>query len=310
MEEISLDSITLSNPYLRTDTDIEALKKSIETIGLINPLTVNTKNELLAGSRRYEALKELKIQKVMVKKVDINDLSQELISIDENLVRTPLNKLELEKCLNRGREIYETLNPNVKKVNIEAKELTTEEKKQEKELEDADDSSFTAITALKTGLSKSVIKNAIKRDIHSSDTIKKARAMGEVSASQVNEIIKLDKKQQDKILPYLQEKSVKEVRKLVKEAQLKGIEAAIETSEQSIELPRELTQLLSLVKRSNKIFLKIILENIKSQGPEMDQINKQVQKLKNLSSEFLNMGDNSFPIHHHIPNNEGEHPVQ
>ena len=289
MEKLTLDKITVTNPYLRTDTDIEALKKSIETIGLINPLTVNNDNELLAGGRRYTAMKELGITEADVQRVDLSTLEQELVSIDENLVRCPLNKLELEQCLNRGREIYEEINPTANKIDIKVRKLSAEEKRQEKEEEENDTTSFAAITSEKTGLSKSVIKNAIKRDAASSKTIKEARGAGEISASQVNEIIKLDKKEQDKILPYVKEKSVKDVRKIVDLARENGLDMAIESSMEVDALPREFTQLETMVKRCNKMLAKIIIENIDAEGDELMKIAGQVQKLKSQSSDFLKL---------------------
>jgi len=100
------------------DDDVDSLMTSIQTVGLIHPLTLNKENKLLAGGRRYTALKKMGAKEVRVEIVDRSPLEQELISIDENLVRTPLSKLEFEKCLNRGREIYEKINPDVKKVSL------------------------------------------------------------------------------------------------------------------------------------------------------------------------------------------------
>jgi len=70
------------------------LAKSIEQVGLIHPLSINKDNELLAGGRRYSAIKKLGWDKVEVTVVDNSELEQELISIDENLVRKPLSKLK------------------------------------------------------------------------------------------------------------------------------------------------------------------------------------------------------------------------
>ena len=92
-----LSDIKRNSEYLRHGTDVDTLKKSIESIGLINPLTINKENELLAGSRRFQAITELGWTEVDVHVVDRDLLQQELISIDENLVREPLSRLELEK---------------------------------------------------------------------------------------------------------------------------------------------------------------------------------------------------------------------
>ena len=287
MEKIAINEIVISNPYLRINTDIESLKKSIQTVGLINPLTINNDNELLAGGRRYTALKELGETEVKVQRIDLTNLEQELVSIDENLVRCPLNKLELEQCLNRGREIYEEINPTANKVDTEVKKLTTAEKKQEKEEEENDTTSFAAITSEKTGLSKSVIKNAIKRDERSSKVIKQARSEGELSASQVNEIIRLDEKDQDAILPYVKDKSVKEVRKIVERAREGGLNAAIADSLEYKELPREITQLEAIVKRCNNQMSKVLIENIHVEGDQIKKLISQVEKLQKQTSDFL-----------------------
>lgn len=289
MQTINIDEIKVKNPYLRTNTDIDSLVKSIKNIGLIHPLTINEKNELLAGARRYEALKELGYTEVPVTIAKKNDLEQELISIDENLVRKPLNKLELEKCLNRGREIYEELNPTVPRVDIEKEAVTPEEKKREKEEEENDTTSFAAVTAEKLGVSKSVIKKAIKRDAKSSSKVKEARGAGEVSASQVNEIIKLAPEQQDEILPYIKEKPVKDVRKFVDLVRKDGVQNAIEITSDEKHLPKEFSQLNVQVKKCSKMMSKLIVENIDVDHPDMTKILDQLKKLHNLTFELMNL---------------------
>lgn len=289
MEKVALDQVIITNPYLRTNTDIESLKKSIEAVGLINPLTINEKNELLAGGRRYQALKELGFSEVEVTRVDRSKLEQELISIDENLVRTPLSKIEFENCLNRGREIYEELNPTANKVETKIKALTPAEKRIEKEQEELDETSFAAVTSAKTGLSKAVIKKAIQRDAASSEKVKKARGAGEISASQVNEIIQLKKEDQDIILDHVKDKSVKDVRKIVKLARAQGLETAIEESENVDIVPREFTQLEAQVKKTNKLISKIIVENMDIDSDQISKIIEQVRILNHKSKDFLEL---------------------
>ena len=247
-----LSEIKRNSEYLRHETNVDTLKKSIEKVGLINPLTINKNNELLAGARRFQAVMELDWAEVDVHIVDRDLLVQELISIDENLVRTPLNKLELEKCLNRGREIYEEINPTAVKIDLSTDDLSTEEKLKEQAKEKQDNNSFAAITAEKTGLSKAVIKRAIKRDELASDSVKKARGLGELNASQTNAIIELDKDTQEKILPMIADKTVKESKKIIKAVKDGGIEAAIEENESMVPLPKEYTLLKNPLKRVNK----------------------------------------------------------
>jgi ParB family chromosome partitioning protein len=287
MESIDLSQIKVSNPYLRTKTDIELLKKSIQTVGLINPLTLNAENELIAGGRRYQALKELGFTQVDIVRVNKDQLEQELISIDENLVRTPLNKIELESCLNRGREIYEQLNPSANKIDTDIKELTPEQKRHEKEAEENDTTSFAAVTAEKTGLSKAVIKKAIQRDLKSSQRVKEARGAGELSASQVNEMIQLEEKDQDQLLEHVKNKSVKNVRRMIKTARSQGVEAAIEESEKTPETPRELIQLESLAKKINKLFSKVLLEDMPLDEKQNKKLIQIIGTLNQQAQEFL-----------------------
>lgn len=169
METVALDQIKVESKYLRTNSNVDKLKKSIQTIGLLNPLVINENYELLAGARRYCALKELGYSEVAVTIVSKNALEQELISIDENLVRQDLSKVEVEEYLARGRTIYEELFPNATKTEDDIdNEIKSDMPDEER--------SFIDITAEKTGLSKKSIKSAIDRDQKSSQKVKKLRS--------------------------------------------------------------------------------------------------------------------------------------
>lgn len=284
---LKLSDIKRNSEYLRNETNVDTLKKSIEKVGLINPLTLNKNNELLADARRFQAITELGWSDVDAHIVDRDLLEQELISIDENLVRTPLNKLELEKGLNRGREIYEEINPTAVKVDLSTNDLSTEEKLKQLAKEKQDNDSFAAITSEKTGLSKAVIKSAIKRDELASDSVKKARGLGELNASQTNAIIALDKEIQEKILPMIADKTVKESKKIIQAVKEGGLQAAIEENETLVPLPKEYTLLKSPIKRVNKNLSRILLEGLTYEGPEKEQINKEMLELKeNLVNYF------------------------
>lgn len=276
-----LAEIKLNSDYLRLDTDVSALAHSIDSIGLIHPVTINSENELLAGARRFQAAKELEWEEIPVHVVDRDEMIQELISIDENLVRTPLKPLELERFLNRGRELYEKLYPDTTKVDLSADELTAEEKRQKKEEEEADQDSFVAVTAEKTGLSKAVIKGAIKRDELAADEVKHAREEGELNATKANELIRLDPDLQAQVLPLVSGKTVKETRRIVNAAKEGGINAAREECNMVVPMPREYSQMIAPIKRVNKSIARILAEELHYNGPEQKAINNQLVQLKN-----------------------------
>ena len=282
-----ISEIELNSEYLRKNTDVEALKMSIESVGLIHPVTVNEEGELLAGARRLQACRELGWDEIPVQVVQRDALIQELISIDENLVRSPLTGLELEKSLNRGREIYEELNPAANKVDLSSEELTGEAKKQQREEEEADESSFAAVTAEKTGLSKSVIKSAIKRDALAADVVKEARGDGSLNATKTNELIRLEKEDQERILPLIADKTAKETRQIVTALKSGGFEAAQEESSKIVPLPREYAQIVSPVKRVNRTISRILVEELRYDGPDRDKINKEMLTLRNNLSLYL-----------------------
>lgn len=279
LRTVRLEEIKVSNPYLRIGDDVESLVKSIKAIGLISPLVVNEELELLAGGRRYTALKELGIEEAPVVVVYRNNLEQELISIDENLVRKELKGLELEKSLNRGREIYETLFPEA----IKCAEVDLSKKAQEEETEEVpeDKKSFIDVTHEKTGLSKKVIKSAIERDAKSSKRIKEMRELGHLNASQTNNLLELSSDEQDEVADYVIGKSAKEIKKIVKEVRSQGLKEALEKAKNLIPQPKEYQSLKTLSDRFNKNLSKVLIEELHYQGDDKEKFITNLVSLRN-----------------------------
>jgi ParB family chromosome partitioning protein len=284
MEEVDISLILTENKYLRIYSDVEELKKSIETVGLINPLIVNQDNELIAGGRRYKALVELGYTKVNVIRVDKNAMEQELISIDENLVRKDLEGLEIEQSLCRGRELYEELHPDALKFTDEVLE-TPEQKKIQNDLPNGH-RSFVDITAEKTGLSKKVIKSSIERAEKASPAVKSLRSSGELNASQTNQIIRLEPKGQESLAELVKDRSAKEIKHVVKMVKDLGLDAAIESVMTEPVLPREYQQLKQYAMRLNKNLSKIIIEGLTSDHHEVDEIEELLSDIKRNLEQF------------------------
>ena len=265
METRKLSELKATNPYLRLGTDVSELEKSIQTLGLIAPLVISKGNVILAGARRFQALSNLGHTEAPVLVVDRGELENELVSIDENLVRKDLSKIEIEAHLRRAREIYQELHPiigndseDVSLKNDESGE-DDEEDKVEKEILPAQE--FLEMVSQKTGLSPRQIHQAIERDEKASVSVKEARKKGKLSLSQTNEIVKLPKEAQDQALEHIIDLPVKDIKKFVKEAKTEGVTNAILKSPKD-PMKREFYEIEAQLKRVVKKLKQLELEGL------------------------------------------------
>ena len=93
---------------------VKELTDSIRELGLLNPLTIDRENFLIAGLHRLEAVKALGWTDVECTVSSLEGLAAELAEIDENIVRSDISTLEYGEILLRRKEIYETLHPETK----------------------------------------------------------------------------------------------------------------------------------------------------------------------------------------------------
>jgi ParB family transcriptional regulator, chromosome partitioning protein len=259
VEMRKLSDLKATNPYLRMGTDVTELEKSIETLGLIAPLVISTDNVILAGARRYQALLNLGHSEAPVMIVDKNELERELVSIDENLVRKDLSKIEIEAHLRRAKEIYQALHPETEN-NGERKDNSIEEELVTKKTV-LPAEKFLKMVSEKTGLSPKQIHEAIHRDEMASPMVKEARRNGELSLSQTNEIVKLKKEEQEVAIEHIKDLPVRDIKKFVKMAKTKGVEDAI-TATPAIPFQKEYQEIDSALKKLIKKFQQLKLEGI------------------------------------------------
>ena len=168
---------------------VAALMQSIPTIGLLVPISVRAKAEryeLIAGGHRTQAFRELGRDTIPALIIDVDDLTAELMLIDENLIRQDLSPAERSIALRRRKAIYEELHPETKhggdrksdhiKSSGEIRHLI-----KDKPIEDPPKSvsretpastsvavaprveRFTAVTAKATGISERSIREAVTR---------------------------------------------------------------------------------------------------------------------------------------------------
>jgi ParB family chromosome partitioning protein len=273
MKMIPIRNISVNNKYLRLGDNVDELVKSIEAIGIINPLTVNKKNELISGGRRYSALLKLKYNNVPVYVMNSSELEEELASIDENLIRKPLNEVEFDNCLRRGKEIYSKLHPGARQDGDEHI--------------DSDIPAYSEVVAEKIGMSREAIKRAIARDEQTSSRVKEARINREIGTTDANHLLKLNKSEQNEILPYVIDVPKKKIKEIVKDVKEFGTEKAIRNVEKHDPLPKEFEALNSGSIKLSRVIKKIISDQVEYKGSEREEVLERVRELKNLLNELL-----------------------
>ncbi len=109
--QLRVDEIKAKKRIRKDLGDLTQLMESINTHGLMNPIVVNEKKDLIAGERRLESVKRLGWMTVEVHVVHIdNDAAKIQMEIDENLYRRALSTSELAEGFSR---IDRLRNPNL-----------------------------------------------------------------------------------------------------------------------------------------------------------------------------------------------------
>lgn len=98
--EIEVQSI-IANPYQPRreihSEQVEELAKSIQSEGLLQPIVVREKKgkfELIAGERRLQAFKHLKLSQIPARIIEASDASSATLALIENLQRENLNPVD------------------------------------------------------------------------------------------------------------------------------------------------------------------------------------------------------------------------
>jgi ParB family chromosome partitioning protein len=94
--ERNIDSITVGIRHRKDLGDVDRLARSIDEVGLLQPITITPDGVLVCGRRRLEALRRLGAStvKVWVRSGVSDELSHVLAQQAENMERKPLNTLE------------------------------------------------------------------------------------------------------------------------------------------------------------------------------------------------------------------------
>jgi ParB family chromosome partitioning protein len=211
----------------RLKLDIVSLAESILLTGQINPITVKKvsadRYRVISGRRRYSALKYIQEELHPEKKIkalvyikDIDALREELIKIDENIMRQALDDVELDESIYRRKQIYEELHPDTKQ-RVAGGVARHGEKTAP---------AFTQDAARSLNISRRTIEKAVSRAARASDSVKKARAQG-LNQSKVDMLVSFEPKDQDILLPYVKEMDLAESKALMDATRKHGAKAAV-----------------------------------------------------------------------------------
>jgi len=241
---------------------VKSLLDSIQRQGQLQPIIVDKLGNLLAGNHRLEAcrLAGIKVKASVINEIDEDKLK--LIEIDENLIRSELTPSQLEKHLAKRKEIYTRLFP---------------ETKQGGKAKGEGAKTFVEDTAEQTGIHPKAIQRSIRRGESASEELREARDNGEISTTDMDEIIKDTGKdhgaQAEKLKALLSTKKVPKEKPVVETRDnlpvdleyYKGLEVERDSLKETLkEKDKELTKLNTLVsKLQNRI------EKAKLANPEL-----------------------------------------
>lgn len=101
------------------EMDISDLASSIETVGLLHPITIEDDGTLLAGFRRTMAAMSLGWERIPARRrSNLDSVQKKIIELDENLQRLDLDWFEKSQAIAQIHELYKELHPewNMKKI--------------------------------------------------------------------------------------------------------------------------------------------------------------------------------------------------
>jgi ParB family chromosome partitioning protein len=97
--KIPIEQITVKKRVRMQLGDLQSLMDSLDTRGLMNPVTVNSAYELIAGHRRLESARRLGWDMIEVRVVEARDeLGMLELELEENLHRLDFTALELAQA--------------------------------------------------------------------------------------------------------------------------------------------------------------------------------------------------------------------
>jgi ParB family chromosome partitioning protein len=100
-----ISTIKVGKRHRRDLGDLQSLADSIEAVGLLHPIVIDSHDRLIAGERRLEAVKLLRWQKVPVRVIDLENIAEG--EFHENAARKDFTPSEVAGIAQALRPVIE-----------------------------------------------------------------------------------------------------------------------------------------------------------------------------------------------------------
>ena len=114
VQMLSIDDVRVPDARLRGLGDFEALRESIASAGLLQPIVVDTTHTLVCGLHRLEACRSLGWTRIPALVEDFDSPRARLAEVDENLCRRELTVLERAEHIALRRTLRPTPRPRAR----------------------------------------------------------------------------------------------------------------------------------------------------------------------------------------------------
>jgi len=178
------------------EAKVKALAESMEQIGQIVPIIVTVEElgppmvySIVAGVHRVEAARLLGWEKITTIEAGADEITCQIMEIDENLMRNDLSKAERAQHLKRRKELWEQKKQaeEGQVADMSASSLSDGRKKGPQH-----EQGFAAETATSTGLSKASINQEIAKAEKIDDAVLAEAAEQKLSGRALDRIAKAD----------------------------------------------------------------------------------------------------------------------
>jgi ParB-like chromosome segregation protein Spo0J len=216
-----LDQVDI--PAARHSADeLAAISDSIRAVGQLQTVVLRQRGprfEVVAGRGRVAALSRLGYPSVLARVLadgpQLDDLAA-LAEIDENICRVKLPAPERDRLVRKRVDILERLHPELSRASAKSRAGKASAAKRRGTPEAASSArSSTAATASATGRSTRCVQLSAARMERAAPEIIAAYERGELKPTQVDELVKLPKDQQARVLDQVRGKSRSETRRVV-----------------------------------------------------------------------------------------------